>query len=160
MRLQDMLHFLGLKTKMTRIEDVSIHTKGETIAAKKASDLKERVRIANEADNAILLSIHQNHFSDNRYAGAQVFYAKTEGSQIIANELQRTIVQHLNHGSTRQEKRSNGIYLMEHINCPGVLIECGFLSNPSEEAMLRNYNYQKQLSAVIACTISKFLSNT
>ena len=160
LRLRDMLQFLGHKTVMTRTEDVSIYTKGETIAQKKASDLKERVRIVNDSGNGILVSIHQNNFSESRYSGAQVFYAGTEGSQALAGELQKKLVRCLNPGSRRQEKRSSGVYLMEHIQCPGVLIECGFLSNPEEEARLRDPEYQKDLIAVIACTLSENLANT
>ena len=73
MRLNDLLHLLGYDTKLIRSSDTSIYTQGKTIAQKKVSDLKERVRIVNETENALLLSIHQNHFSDARYSGSQVF---------------------------------------------------------------------------------------
>ncbi len=159
-RLKDLLCFLGYDTRMIRTEDVSIYTKGETIAQKKVSDLKERVRIVNETENALLLSIHQNNFSDNRYSGAQVFYAGTEGSRELATKLQTAFVQTLNPGSNRKSKKSDGIYLMEHIRCPGVLIECGFLSNLEEEAKLRSSSYQKKLCCVIAATVSQYVSNT
>ena len=78
LRLTDLFALLGYDTRMIRNSDVSVYTKGETIAQKKASDLKERVRIANETPGAILLSIHQNHLSDGRYSGAQVFYGSRE----------------------------------------------------------------------------------
>ena len=129
LRLNDLLHLLGHDTKMTRTTDTSIYTKGETIAQKKASDLKERVRIVNETEHALLISIHQNNFSASRYSGAQVFYAGTEGSEALAKQLQSAFVSSLNPGSSRKSKKSDGIYLMEHIDCTGVLIECGFLSN-------------------------------
>lgn len=160
LRLNDLLHLLGHDTKMTRTTDTSIYTKGETIAQKKASDLKERVRIVNETEHALLISIHQNNFSDSRYSGAQVFYAGTEGSEALAKQLQSAFVSSLNPGSSRKSKKSDGIYLMEHIDCTGVLIECGFLSNAAEEARLRNAEYQKKLCCVIAATVSEYLSNT
>lgn len=160
LRLNDLLHLLGNDTQMTRTTDISIYTKGGTIAQKKASDLKERVRIVNETENALLISIHQNNFSDSRYSGAQVFYAGTEGSSALAKQLQSALVAALNPGSSRKSKIGDGIYLMEHIDCPGVLIECGFLSNAAEEARLRNAEYQKKLCCVIAATVSEYLSNT
>lgn len=156
--LRDLLHFMGYQTKMIRTEDVSIHTKGETIAQKKMSDLKERVRICNETPGAILLSIHQNTFSDSKYSGAQVFYADTEGSEGLAKMLQMNLVSVLNPGSNRQAKKSTGVYVMEHIDCPGVLIECGFLSNVQEEAKLRSPEYQKALCCVIAATAANFIA--
>lgn len=160
MRLQSLIQLLGYETAMVRTEDISIYTKGETLAQKKLSDLKERVRIVRETDGAILLSIHQNHFPDPALQGAQVFYADTEGSEALAKQIQSLLVSTVNQGSKRQIKKSSGVYLMEHIDCPGVLIECGFLSNPQEEAKLRDPAYQKQLSAVIAAGVTQFLSNT
>jgi len=157
LRLRDLCHLLGMKTVMIRESDRSVYTQGNTIAEKKVSDLKERVRIVNGTDNAVLVSIHQNYFSDSRYKGAQVFYESIGDSQMLAKSLQSCLVQNLNPGSTRQEKKAEGIYLMEHIQCTGVLIECGFISNPTEEAQLRNESYQKKLCSVIACVCSRYL---
>lgn len=155
LRLEDLMHLLGYKTEMIRRTDISVYTQGESIAAKKVSDLKERVRIVNETPGSVLISIHQNTFSDSQYNGAQVFYPDTDGSKKIADALQKAMVSTLNPGSNRQAKRGEGIYLLEHIDSPGVLIECGFLSNPQEEISLRSEEYQKQLCCVIAGVISQ-----
>ena len=157
LRLRDLMHFLGYQTRMIRTEDISVYTEGETIAAKKMSDLKERVRICNETDGAILLSIHQNIYPDSRYSGAQIFHAKSQGSKELAEGLQKALISTLNSGSRRTIKQAEGVYLMEHISCPGVLIECGFLSNPEEEVKLRSEAYQKQLCCVIAATAANFI---
>ena len=158
LRLRDLLHLLGYKTIMIRTTDESVCTTGETIAARKSSDLKNRVKIVNDTPQALLLSIHQNQFPDSRYQGAQVFYAGTQGSHELAVQLQTELVDKLNRGSHRKAKRSNGVYLMEKIINPGVLIECGFLSNYEEEARLANPSYQKKLCSVIVCTLDQFLS--
>ena len=158
LRLEDLLHLLGYKTYMIRRTDISVYTKGDTIAAKKVSDLKERVRIVNETDGAVLISIHQNTFSDSRYSGPQVFYANTEGSQVFAENMQKALITTLGTNSNRLAKKASGIYLMEHIQQQGILIECGFLSNSEEEAKLRSEQYQKQLCCVIAAIISAQLN--
>jgi len=160
LRLNDLFHLLGYQTKMIRTEDISIYTKGETLSQKKMSDLKERVRICNETKNAILVSIHQNIFSDSQYSGAQVFYAKTSGSKELAENMQRLFVSSLNPGSHRKSKKSDNIYIMEHIICPGILVECGFLSNPQEEVKLRTEAYQKKICCVITSAVETYLSNT
>lgn len=160
LRLDDLMHLLGIQTKMIRTSDCSVYTNGETIAAKKVSDLKERVRIVNETQNGYLISIHQNYFDDSKYAGAQVFYGQNEQSRVLAGKLQQMLVQALNQGSNRKIKPSNGIYLMEHIDRCGILIECGFLSNQREEVLLRNAEYQKRLCCVIASVFSQFLYST
>ena len=160
LRLNDVFRLIGYDTRLIRTSDVSVYTKGETIAQKKISDLKERVRIVNETENAVLISIHQNIFSDSRYSGAQVFYPDDAYSKKLAEQLQQDIVLTINPGSRRQCKKSTGIYLMENITKPGILIECGFLSNPQEEAKLQNKEYQQKLCCVIASAVGSFLSNT
>lgn len=157
LRLDDLMRFLGYHTQMIRTTDTSIYTQGSTIAAQKVSDLKERVRIVNEREGAVLISIHQNTFADSRYGGAQVFYSDTAGSRELASILQTALVAALNPESKRVCKKADGVYLMEHIRQTGVLIECGFLSNPGEEAALRSDGYQKKLCCVIAASVGTFL---
>lgn len=160
LRLRDLTELLGIQTLMIRDTDCSVYTQGNTIAQKKVSDLKERVRIVNNTENATLVSIHQNLFPDAKYSGAQVFYAKTQGSQKLAKDLQIAFIKSINQDSHRQAKKADGIYLMQKINCTGVLIECGFLSNPKEEYLLRNASYQKRLCSVIATSLSNYLFDT
>ena len=113
LRLNDLFHLLGYDTRMIRTTDISVYTKGESIAQKKISDLKERVRISNETENALLLSIHQNNFSDSRYSGAQIFYSGTEGSAALARQLQTEMIRTLNPGSNRKSKKSDGVLKWE-----------------------------------------------
>lgn len=157
LKLECVLQLLGMDTVMIRTTDTSVYTEGSTIAAQKVSDLKERVRIANETPNALLISIHQNTFPDGRYSGAQVFYSGNEESKELSQTLQTNFNQALCHGSNRKSKKAQGIYLMQNIECPGVLIECGFLTNHQEEAKLRSDEYQKRLCCVIAASVSSFL---
>ena len=155
LKLNDLLHLLGYRTKMIRTTDVSVYTAGQTIAQRKVSDLKERVRMVNDTENPILVSIHQNMFSDAKYSGPQVFY--TPISQELANCLQQNLSACVAPYSRRQSKPATGVYLMEKIACPGVLVECGFLSNPTEEAKLRENSYQQKLAAIIGTTLAEFL---
>lgn len=157
LRLNDLLHFLGVQTKMIRTEDISIHTEGTTIAQKKVSDIHNRVAMVEETPNAVLVSIHQNQFSESQYRGAQVFYA--EGSQALAEAMQAVLAAQVDPKNHRECKPAKDIYLMKHISCPAVLIECGFLSNPAEEALLRDASYQKKLAAAIACQLANYLED-
>lgn len=157
-KLEDLMHLLGVRTVMIRDTDRSVYTEGSTIASKKVSDIKERVRIVNTTPNALFISIHQNNFHDSRYSGTQVFYNNYSDSKLLAEKLQTSFRINLNPQNKRQIKKSSGVYLMEHINCPGVLIECGFLSNQSEEALLRDNTYQKRLCCVIASTVCQNLN--
>ena len=159
LRLNDLMHLLGINTQMVRTTDISVYTQGETIAAKKASDLKNRVKLVNETENALLVSIHQNTFPESQYSGAQVFYGTQGNAQSLAEALQATFCRTLNPGSSRECKKADGIYLMQHIECTGVLVECGFLSNPAEEAKLRTGDYQRKVCCVIAASVGQFLAN-
>lgn len=158
LRLNDLFHLFGINTIMTRTGPDSVYTEGDTIARKKISDIRNRVNMINQTSNAVLLSIHQNHFYDSQYSGAQVFYAGNEESKQLAKKLQSDLVADLNPTSNRKEKKSSGVYLMEHIQCTGVLIECGFLSNQQEESLLRSEGYQKMLCAVIATSCHDYLN--
>ena len=101
--------------------------------------------------DAVLLSVHQNTFTDEEYHGAQVFYAPTEGSQALAETMQEALRAALDPENSRQAKPiPDSVYLMNHVSCPAVLVECGFLSNPEEEALLRSADYQIRLAAVLA----------
>lgn len=157
LRLKDLCHLLGMKTLMIRKTDCSVYTEGGSIAAKKVSDLKNRVALINGTDDAALISIHQNYYPDSRYSGAQVFYGKHHDSESIAKALQKALIETVNIGSRRQSKKATGIYLMQHVEQPGVLLECGFLSNPEEDAKLQDDMYQKKLCAVIASVFSMYL---
>ena len=158
LRLRDLCHLIGLQTLMIRDCDISIHTHGDTIAAKKVSDIKQRVQVANTTPYAIYISIHQNHYSDSRYWGSQVFYNAIPGSKDLAQSLQDQLKIALTPNNNRKIKPSSGVYLMKHMNCTGILVECGFLSNPNEENNLRNSDYQKKLCGIIAATTSQYVN--
>ena len=79
-------------------------------------------------------------------------------SEKIANLLQKTLIDALDPGSNRKCKKASGIYLMQNIGRTGVLVECGFLSNPKEEAKLRSADYQKKLCCVLATGISSYVN--
>ena len=143
---------------MIRTTDRSVYTQGDTIAAKKVSDLKQRVKTVNETEDALLISIHQNTFPESRYRGAQVFYGPAGESRQLADNLQTAFIETINPGSNRKSKKADGIYLMQHIDCTGILVECGFLSNPEEEAMLRTEDYQRRICCVIGATVAEFLT--
>lgn len=157
-RLDYLLTFCGYQTEMIRTEDCAVYTEGTSLSEKKVSDLKQRVKMVNSAEPAILLSVHQNHFSDSRYSGAQVFYAKTNGSKELALLLQSALCDTLDPENNRTAKEADSVYLLKQISCPGVLIECGFLSNQEEEVRLQDGEYQKMLVCVITNALSQFTS--
>ena len=102
-------------------------------------------------EGGTLLSIHQNTYPGSRYHGAHVFYAPTEGSRLLAEHVQNSIKSALQPENERAVKQiPDTVYIMNHVTCPAILIECGFLTNPEEEALLRNEDYQRKLSVVIA----------
>lgn len=159
LKLDDLLHFMGYSTKMVRTQDVSIYSGNvSSIAQKKVSDLKNRVALVNETDSALLLSIHQNQFPESKYFGAQVFYAPTSGSRELAERTQALLVSALNPKSSRQCKSASDVYLMKNIKSTGILVECGFISNPAEEEKLREKRYQQKLCCVIASALDQFLT--
>lgn len=157
-RCSDLFLLLGQETVMLRTEDVSLHgPDAVTIAEKKVSDLKNRVFRTENTPNALLLSIHQNMFQERKYRGAQVFYAPASGSEELAQTIQRKLSSVLDPGNRRTVKPAESIYLMQHVTCPAVLVECGFLSNQEECRLLTTADYQKKLALVMAGSVTEYL---
>ena len=154
-KLDEILTFYGIQTRMTRTQDISLHdSEATTLREKKVSDLRNRVGYIQSIQNPILVSIHQNSYQDSRYRGAQVFFSSTPGSDTLANQVQTTLNTSLNLQNTRKpQKIPDTVYLMNHIDCPAILVECGFLTNPEEEALLKQEHYQKKLSLCIASSL-------
>ena len=152
LKLRDVLGLYGVAPVVLREEDISLHdSEAGTLREKKRSDLKNRVALVEEVEGGTLLSIHQNTYPGSRYHGTHVFYAPTEGSQKLAEHFQNSIKIALQPDNERAVKQiPDTVYIMNHVTCPTILIECGFLTNPGEEALLRDEDYQRKLSAVIA----------
>ena len=151
-RLDLILGLYGVPVTMLRTQDVSLHSPdAETLRQKKVSDLHNRVDAINAAENAVLISIHQNSFPQQRYSGAQVFYAPTEGSQPFAEYTQEVLRVSLDESNQRSATQiPDSVYLMNHIDCPAILVECGFLSNPAEDQLLQTPEYQLMLAVSLA----------
>lgn len=154
-KLEDILALYGTASHMLRREDISLHDENaSTLREKKVSDLHNRVSAIQQTDHPILLSLHQNSYPDPRFRGAQVFYAPTSGSKELAQHMQRSLRQYLDAENTREAKQiPETVYLMNHISCPAVLVECGFLTNPQEESLLRQDGYQRKLACVLSCAV-------
>lgn len=158
LRLRDLLSLVGVRTAMIRETDTAVYTEGTTISQKKVSDLKNRVQTVNATPNALLVSIHQNFFEQQKYSGAQVFFAKTDGSRALAERTQTNLREGVEPSNHRQAKPSQSVYLMEHVNCTAILVECGFLSNREEAARLQDASYQKKLAAAVCASVQGYLN--
>ena len=160
--LQEYLSIFNIKTIMIRETDCSVEDNGlNTIRQKKSSDLHNRMKIMEETDNAIFVSIHQNKFPDGKYSGTQVFYSpKTKDeSQVLAQTIQDYIVNTLQKDNKRQIKEcGTSVFLMYNAVKPAVLVECGFLSNYEETQRLKSSEYQKKIAFCIAMGIQNYLS--
>ena len=152
LKTEALMAFLGVRTELTRSEDRSMHSEGaRTIREKKVSDLKNRAAFISGFPNAMLISVHQNHFTDTRYSGAQTFYSTGDMSRQWGEGTQEILRQTLDRQNDRRAKpMPDGIYLFEHISCPAILVECGFLSNGEEAALLCTDTYQRRVAVALA----------
>ncbi len=162
MKLKAVFESLGFETVTVRETDCLIYDSGcNAMREKKVSDIRNRMNIMLKYPDSIFLSIHQNHFDQSKYHGAQVFYSKNDQqSKIIAECIQSSIVEKLQNENTRKIKPSGTeIYLLYHAKTPAVMVECGFLSNPGEAQLLNDESYQKKMAVSIADGVLKYLSN-
>ncbi len=152
LRVNDLLRFTGCRTDMTRREDAALHDTGlDTIRARKASDLRNRAELVNGTENAVFLSIHQNSLpSSPKTQGAQSFWNGQPEAEALATAVQEALNTCVNEGRAKDARpMGRGVYLMEHIQAPGLLIECGFLSNGAETAALQTAEHQRKLACAI-----------
>ena len=159
--LRDILTANGYEVVMIRDEDVSIHDPKYTkISQIKTSDLKKRLKIIEKYPDAIAVSIHQNHFEQERYHGAQMFYGRVNPeSKALAQSIQDAFRRNLQPDNERQIKQSTrDVYIVNNAKNPIVLVECGFLSNWEECAKLCDEEYQRQAAFTIFCGISAYRS--
>ena len=151
----------GYETILTRTDDHLLYDPTNVEKGKKKlTDLTNRVKIANQHENAIFISIHMNNYPSQKVKGLQVWYGKGEGSQMLATCIQNTVKNTIQLDNTRKPKASAGnMYLLDMTECTSALIECGFLSNIEECAKLSDENYQKELSFSIFSAIIEYIGN-
>ena len=149
-QLKAYLEASDVEVILTRDSDQGLYSSGDS--HKKMADMRKRCEIINEAVPDLVVSIHQNSLpSSKRTHGAQVFYGKKEGSAEVANAVQLALNQTVNAGNEKTEKAIDAsIFLMKNVTAPAILIECGFLSNENETALLKSGEYQQRLAVVIA----------
>lgn len=156
--LSSMLSVLGFPVTMTREDDRSIHSAdADSLREQKVSDMHNRLALYEQA--SLVISVHQNQFSQSQYAGAQVFYApKNPASQPLAASIREQVVALVQPDNTRELKRADAsLYLMSNATVPVALVECGFLSNPAECRKLADPAYQRQMAFAVAAGVLNYL---
>lgn len=161
-RLQQLLELSGFRTVLTRSEDISVYDAGvEGIRNQKLSDMDNRLELIQSYPDSIFLCIHQNNFTDPAYFGGQMFYNNNNpGNRTLAQLMQNRFAQ-LQPGNDREIKLTGDeLYLLKSNKNPSLMIECGFLSNPDEEAKLSTTEYQQQLAFTIYSGLLDYLGTT
>lgn len=152
-KLYQTLQLMGIPSVMTRMTDISLHDDdADTIREKKVSDLENRVAFINGYPEAVVLSVHQNSLpSSTATHGAQCFYNAIDGADALANALQTALNTTINVGNEKSHKAiSEDIYLTANATVPTVIIECGFLTNTDETALLQTQEHQITLALSMA----------
>ncbi len=150
--LSALLRAAGFSVFQTRNDDSSTESDPTaTLSARKKSDLQNRLALAEEHPNAILVSIHLNKFSSASCRGAQMFYApKVPEAEILAEHLRKSAVSLLQPDNYRTVKAGNqSAFLLYYSPIPAVIAECGFISNEQERVLLTDETYQKKMAFAI-----------
>ena len=157
LKLKQFLQAFGFNVIMTRDTDTEVISDADT-KYKKRTDLQNRVDVFNCSNNNIVISIHQNMFSQKKYNGTQTFYSKNNpDSEILANCIQNSVKNLLQKDNERQCKQAGKeIYILDKTDSVCVLVECGFLSNHNELHNLQNKNYQSKIAYSICLGFLEF----
>jgi len=160
-RLALLMLFCGQRVALTRSDAQDLASPDAlTTKERKVSDLKNRVSAVNSATNATLISIHQNSIADHpEVHGAQVFFNSVGTGNLLAEAVQQRLNQERNSGNEKLARQiDSSIYLMNKVNCPSILVECGFLSNRSEARALCTPECQKGLALAICAGYLSYTS--
>lgn len=154
-KLKKELEKVGAVVLLTRTDDADLSKPNAT--RRKKSDFDSRIALINNSNADMYISIHQNNYSNPKYYGPQVFYSNVNSkNEKIAKTIQEDLNKFTN--SKRKIKITTNTYMYNKLNIPGILVECGFLSNKKDLTNLTNPKYQKELSAVITQSIIKYFS--
>ena len=161
-KLKHILSASGYEVRMTRQEDKMLYDiygdlddyKGK----KKLYDLKNRVKFAKESSAEMFVSIHMNKFPVSKYKGMQVYYSPNdERSEILARSVKENNATYLQQDNEREIKSAgSNIFVLNRLEIPAILVECGFLSNTEETALLCDHEYRNKLSLVIATSLMRY----
>ena len=156
LKLEQVFRLYGVCPEMLRRADISLHDPdASTLRQKKNSDLKNRLALVNAVGNGVLISIHQNAFPDARCTGAQTFFASDRRGEALAKAMQQALRLSLDPANDRVPMLTDA-YLFKNAQCPSVLIESGFLSNPQEAYLLGTGEYRLKIAATIAASYMQF----
>ena len=158
LKLQKLLEESGATVILTRSDENAIYDLDKnTLKEKKVSDIKNRVKIGNESSADILISIHLNKGDSESYSGWQTFYKKNdEKGKRLATSIQKELKETIKVENHREANEISNIYLVDKVQIPVTIVECGFLSNPQEEQKLLTDEYQNQLAWGIYNGILKY----
>lgn len=156
LKLRALAEFYALENTMTRQDDSS---RSGAERYSEHEDLVSRADFVNAAENPVLISIHQNCYPTGQPSGPQVLYAATESSESLGKLTHQNLIGSLYPGNRRvAEPASKKLYVLNHVSCPAILVECGFLSNLSDLGKLSDSSYQTQLSAVLIASYLQYQS--
>lgn len=148
----------GVNVVMTRTTDKGLYNENDS--NKKVQDMKKRLSIIEEANPILAISVHQNSYPDESVCGPQVFYYKDslEG-EVAAKIMQKQLIASLKPEKKREVKSNNTYYLLKKTSVPLLIVECGFMSNPSEADMLTTDKYQEQVAWAIYMGIMQYINS-
>ena len=147
-KVQLLLEQSGCKVILTRSDENGIYNlNSKTLREMKVSDIKNRVEIGNSSSADAFISIHLNKIPQSLYYGWQTFFkANDEKSEELAKSLQEELNSSIQKENKREALKISGKYIIDHVEIPIAIVECGFLSNPEEEKLLQDDNYQSKLA--------------
>lgn len=157
-KVKKLLEDVGAKVILTRSDENGIYeSTAKTIREQKISDLKKRTEIGNNSNADIFVSIHLNKIPQSQYYGWQTFYKiKSDSSKILAKSIQSKLNESIQRENKREALSLSNVYIVDHVNIPIAVVECGFLSNPEDEKLLQTDDYQNKLATGIFLGIVEY----
>lgn len=153
LKLAYFLEQMGYKVLLTRDADLAL-------AHNKTKDIHNRVKLINQSNSELYISIHVNSYPNVNVKGAQTFYNdKGEKNKELAQSIM-DMLKIIDPYNNREAKSITGKYLIDKISKTGCLVEVGFLTNPQEKEKLKTSKYQEEVAYAIFLGVMKYLGNS
>ncbi len=162
-KVEEVLSVRGIRVIMTRNDEncLSEEADGKSLREMKKEDMNERLKIIKKSDADLFVSIHMNHFEQEKVNGLRLFYDKKHPeTEELAKSMQQKMSEITGAKTYAVKTVDQSLFLMKNSPVPVILAECGFMSNPEEERKLNDEDYQSRLAWAIAQSVEEYLKNS
>lgn len=163
LKLRDTLKNNGMNVVMTRDSDISLESKSTLNASRYNRDLHARRTIIDQNKPAAFVSVHMDSYKNANARGVKIFYHATSTeskklAQSICDKVNNIVFgEFLNNPKVKAEILTGDYYVLRNCKAPGVIVETGFITNPTDHKLIQREDYQQVMAKAIAAGLIDYI---